>query len=190
MEPLLITIIILALIAIVFSSSSKIKPVESKTKPEPKRPLTEAEREAMRQADEAFDWDTHNALANRTYTGPLPEHVAFNMWTNIYPNLYNSKIAGINFRKGIKDLAGQYFSCYLEADPKNKYDQNAIKIMHADGRHLGFIPSDETEHVREFVNDQFPYMDCKGHIDEGEEYDENDRLRHFLYGTINIQKQS
>ena len=190
MEPLLITVIILALIAIVFSSGSKTKAIESKTKPELKRPLTEAEREAMRQADEAFDWDTHNALANRTYTGPLPDHVAYNMWTNIYPNLYNSKIAGINFRKGIKDLAGQYFSCYLEADPKNKYDQNAIKIMHADGRHLGFIPSDETEHVREFVNDQFPYMDCKGHIDEGEEYDENDRLRHFLYGTINIQKQS
>lgn len=190
MEPLLITVIILALIAIVFSSGSKTKAIESKTKPELKRPLTEAEREAMRQADEAFDWDTHNALANRTYTGPLPEHVAFNMWTNIYPNLYNSKIAGINFRKGIKDLAGQYFDCYLEADPKNKYDQNAIKIMHADSRHLGFIPSEETKHVREFVNDQFPYMDCKGHIDESEEYDENDRLRHFLYGTINIQKPS
>ena len=190
MEPLLITIIILALIAIVFSSGSKTKTIESKTKPELKRPLTEAEREAMRQADEAFDWDTYKALSNRTYTGPLPEPVAFNMWTNIYPNLYNSKIAGINFRKGIKDLAGQYFSCYLEADPKNKYDQNAIKIMHADGRHLGFIPSEETEHVRQFINDQFPYMDCKGHIDEGEEYDENDRLRHFLYGTINIQKQS
>ena len=93
---------------------------------------------------------------------------------------------------GVKgeNLAGQYFDCYLEADPKNKYDQNAIKIMHADGRHLGFIPSDETEHVREFINNQFPYMDCKGHIDEGEEYDENDRLRHFLYGTINIQKPS
>ena len=190
MEPLLITIIILALIAIVFSSGSKLKPVESKTKPEPKRQLTEAEREAMRQADEAFDWETHNALANRTYTGPLPDHVAYNMWTNIYPNLYNSKIAGINFRKGIKDLAGQYFDYYLEADPKNKYDQNAIKIMHADGRHLGFIPSEEAEHVREFINNQFPYMDCKGHIDEGEEDDENDRLRHFLYGTINIQKPS
>ena len=190
MEPLLITIVVIAIIAIAFLSNNNSKPVESKTKPEPKRPLTEAEREAMRQADEAFDWDTHNALANRTYTGPLPDHVAYNMWTNIYPNLYNSKIAGINFRKGIKDLAGQYFSCYLEADPKNKYDQNAIKIMHADGRHLGFIPSEETEHVREFINNQFPYMDCKGHIDEGEEYDENDRLRHFLYGTINIQKQS
>lgn len=190
MEPLLITIVVIAIIAIAFLSNNNSKPVESKTKPEPKRPLTEAEREAMRQADEAFDWDTHNALANRTYNGPLPDHVAFDMWTNIYPHLYNVKIAGINFRKGIKDLAGQYFSCYLEADPKNKYDQNAIKIMHADGRHLGFIPSEETEHVRQFINDQFPYMDCKGHIDEGEEYDENDRLRHFLYGTINIQKPS
>ena len=155
----------------------------------PRKPLTNAEREAIRQADMAFDYDTRKAIIEDTYNGPLPEHVAFNMWTDLYPDLYNTKIAGINFRRGIKDLAGQYFDCYLETDPKNRYDKNAIKILHVDGRHLGFIPSEETDSVREFIGGMLPYHECRAHITEGEEENEDTgRARHYLIGVINIRK--
>ncbi len=156
----------------------------------PKRPpLTDAEREAIRQADEAFDWHTHNAIVIGHYYGQLPEHIVGNHWTSIYPDLYHTKIAGINFRHGIRNLAGVYFDAIIVADPKNKYDHNAIKIIHAqDKRHLGFIPADETDVVRAWVNNQLPYP-CRAHIDEFEEWDderERDIIR--LYGAINIQR--
>ena len=151
-------------------------------------PLTDAEREAIRQADEAFDIDTHIAIVKGTYTGKLPEHIVANHWTQLYPDLYHTKIAGINFRRGIKNLAGVYFDAQLVAEPKNKFDHNAIKIVHAtDGRHLGYIPADETDAIREWVNNQLPYP-CRAHIDEFEEWDdekERDVIR--LYGEINIK---
>lgn len=151
-------------------------------------PLTDAEREAIRQADEAFDLDTHIAIVNGTYTGPLPEYDGF-YWSNIYPDLYHTKIAGINFRRGIRNLAGMYFDALLVAEPKNKYDPNAIKIIHAeDHRHLGYIPADETADVRAWVNNTLPYP-CHAHIDEFEDYDEeHERDITRLYGCINIAK--
>ena len=156
-----------------------------------KRSLTDAEREAIRQADEAFDWKTHNAIANGTYNGPLPEHIVAHHWTQLYPDLYHTKIAGINFRRGIKDLAGVYFDAILVAEPKNKYDPNAIKIVHStDGRHLGYIPADETDEVRKWVNNQLPYP-CRAHIDEFEEYDdEKERDVTRLWGEINIKRSN
>ena len=152
-------------------------------------PLTDAEREAIRQADEAFDWKTHNDIVNGTYSGPLPEHIVGNHWTELYPNIYHTKIAGINFRKGIKNLAGTYFDVRIEPEPKNKYDKNAIKILKADdGRHLGYIPADETEHVREFIKDDFT-CHCRAFVEEGEEYDEElERDKTYLYGFINIYR--
>ena len=154
-----------------------------------KKPLTDAEREAIRQADEAFDWQTHKAIVNGTYNGLLPEHIVANHWTQLYPDLYHTKIAGINFRRGIKDLAGVYFDAILVAEPKNKYDPNAIKILHAtDNRHIGYIPSDETDAVRAWVNNNLPYP-CRAHIDEFEEWDdEKERDVTKLYGETNIKK--
>ena len=154
-----------------------------------RKPLTDAEREAIRQADEAFDWQTHKAIVNGTYNGLLPEHIVANHWTQLYPDLYHTKIAGINFRRGIKDLAGVYFDAILVAEPKNKYDQNAIKILHAtDNRHIGYIPSDETDAVRAWVNNNLPYP-CRAHIEEFEEWDdEKERDVTKLYGEINIKK--
>ena len=172
------------------STNATTQQQQQKEPEPPKRPpLTDAEREAIRQADEAFDWSTHNAIVRGTYTGNLPEHIVANHWTQLYPDLYHTKIAGINFRRGIKDLAGVYFDAVLVADTKNKYDHNAIKILHAqDKRHLGFIPADETDAVRSWVNNQLPYP-CRAHIDEFEEWDEEkecDVTR--LYGEINIKK--
>lgn len=193
---LFIFLIIIAAL-LVLSFGGKIKQTDSTDTSEmykdtqQREPLTDAEREAIRQADEAFDWRTHNSIVNGTYNGLLPEHIVANHWTQLYPYLYHTKIAGINFRRGIKDLAGVYFDAELVADPKNKFDPNAIKILHArDKRHLGFIPSDETDAVREWVKNTLPYP-CRAHIDEFEEWDdEKERDVARLYGEINIQKSN
>lgn len=158
---------------------------ENKPKPEPdpKRPLSLAEKEAFRQAQEAYDYDAQVAIFNRTYSGPLPEYDGV-YWSNIYPNIYHTKIAGINFRKGLNSLAGTYFDAMLYADPKNEYDPNAIKIVALDYTHLGYIPADETEAVREWIGNQLPYK-CRAHIEESTDYDD----RTFLIGTVNISKK-
>lgn len=69
-------------------------------------------------------------------------------------------ITGINFRRGLRDYIGE-FKGTLEADPKNRYDKNAIKVLAADGKHLGFVPRDMTDNVREFC--ELP-CDCYGII--------------------------
>lgn len=159
---------------------------ENMPKPEPdpkERPLSLAEKEAFRQAQEAYDYDAQVAIFNRTYSGPLPKYDGV-YWSNIYPNIYHTKIAGINFRKGLNSLAGTYFDAMLYADPKNEYDPNAIKIVALDYTHLGYIPADETEAVREWIGNQLPYK-CRAHIEESTDYDD----RTFLIGTVNISKK-
>ena len=42
----------------------------------------------------------------------------------LYPDIYHTSVAGVNFRRGIKDLAGCRFDATLVAEPKNKYDPN------------------------------------------------------------------
>ena len=188
-------VIIIIVGCIVFSNKHTIV-YEYPDKPQPQQkkpvrsPLTEAEREAIRQADEAFDWKTHNAIVNGNYTGPLPDYDGA-YWSNIYPDLYHTKIAGINFCRGIKDLAGIYFDALLIPDPKNKYDANAIKIIHAeDKRHLGFIPASETHTVRDFVKNIFPFP-CRAYVDEGEEWDALKECEcTYLVGEINIKRPS
>lgn len=181
-------IIIAVLLLFLFIPNKKKPAVEQVHEPS-RPPLTDAEKEAMRQAREAWDDETYYAISDGTYTGKLPEHVAFQLWTSIYPDLYHTSIAGINFRKGIKDLASKYFDCELVEDPKNKHDPNAIKIVHTESRrHLGFIPAIETDSVRKFVNNSFPYP-CRGHIISREELNEDTERYHiYLIGEINIKR--
>lgn len=179
-----------AIIFLIISSASKPNQIKQEIKSQPQRaPLTDAENEAIRQAKEAFDFDTQIAIIKGIYTGPLPEHVVFDKWTDLYPDLYHTKIAGINFRKDIRNLATLYFDAILIPEPTNKHDKNAIKIVHAeDHRLLGYIPAEETNDVRKWVNNQFPYP-CSAFIDECEEWDDvRDRERTFLVGEINIQR--
>ena len=186
---LFLSVIVILMVAMLYNyKSPKPQPQEEKPKPQ-QRKLTWEEREAMQQALDAFDWKTYNAIVEGTYNGPLPKQIGGGHYTSIYPDLYNTRIAGINFRRGIKNLAEMYFDALLVPDPKNKFDKNAIKIVHAeDGRHLGFIPSDETDDVREWCGNQFPYQ-CRAHIDEFEDWDE-DKERDVikLKGIINIQR--
>lgn len=191
----LFIVLFLVGIAILLTLALKVKPTthaptakqEKETPPRPH--LSDAEREAIRQADEAWDWDTHNAIVAGTYSGPLPELIYDGHWTDLYPDIYHTSVAGINFRRGIKDLAGTTFDATLVAEPNNKHDPNAIKIVSFDGRHLGYIPADETEDVRQFISGDLPHP-CRVHVDEGEEenYDTG-RIRHYLIGRVNIPRQ-
>ena len=153
----------------------------------PPRQLSDAEREAIRQAEDVFDFETRIAILQGTYTGPLPEHIAGGHWTELYPDILHTKIAGINYRKGLGNLVGMFFDARLEPEPKNKYDKNAIKIIKADdGVHLGYIPADETMYVRQFINEDFT-CHCEAFIEEGEDWDYDlDREKRFLYDYVNI----
>ena len=192
----LVLVVALTAWALLSGSTSKVltvydSNVESEPEPEPQkpRPLTDAEIEALRQAREAFDWKTESAILDRMYLEPLPELDAAGYWTNLYPDIYHTKIAGINYCRGIRDLAGVYFDALLIPEPKNKYDPNAIKIVHKEsGRKLGYIPADETDDVRQFVNNNFPFQ-CRAHVDEYEDWDdERERDRTYLKGCVNIHK--
>lgn len=131
------------------------KPTASPT-PEP-APLTWEQEELKRQSLAVFDMATFFAIENRTYNGPLPEHIAGHHYTDMYPNIYVFSVAGINKRKGIRKYAGMHFNCQIVPDPGNRYDKNAIKVLHADdGTHLGFVPANETDSLREFQQGQFP----------------------------------
>ena len=185
----LVGIVILLTLALKVKPTSPVPTAKQKNETPPRPPLTDAEREAIRQADEAWDWDTHNAIVAGTYSGPLPELIYDGHWTDLYPDIYHTSVAGINFRRGIKDLAGTTFDATLVAEPNNKHDPNAIKIVSFDGRHLGYIPADETEDVRQFISGDLPHP-CRVHVDEGEEenYDTG-CIRHYLIGRVNIPRQ-
>lgn len=48
---------------------------------------------------------------------------------------------------------------YFELEPTNKYDENAIKVMHKD-THVGYLPRYYSESVREYIKDRATY-ECK-----------------------------
>lgn len=56
-------------------------------------------------------------------------------------------IAGMSYRDDIDDYLGEHVGT-MESEPTNPYDANAIKILAADGHHVGYVPKDMTEEVR------------------------------------------
>lgn len=165
--------------------------ITSALTPEP-APLTWEQEELKRQSLAVFDMATFFAIENRTYNGPLPEHIAGHHYTDMYPNIYVFSVAGINKRKGIRKYAGMHFNCQLIPDPGNRYDKNAIKVLHAeDDIHLGFVPADETDSLREFLQGQIPAT-ALIKIVEREDYDDyNERTgeyRTYLYGEVAVHR--
>lgn len=77
----------------------------------------------------------------------------------VWPKDYNQfevvqfNIAGMSYRENIDDYLGE-FKGTLEAEPTNEYDTNAIKVLAADGHHVGYVPKDMTKEVRD--NAQLP----------------------------------
>ena len=74
---------------------------------------------------------------------------------------FECNIVGCYFRNGIQNYVGE-FKGYLMAEPGNRHDSNAIKVMADDGHHVGYIPRNLTKKIREFR--RLP-CDCYGFID-------------------------
>ena len=74
--------------------------------------------------------------------------------TSVWPKDYDQfdivefNIAGMSHRDNIDDYLGE-FKGTLEAEPTNAYDPNAIKVLANDGHHVGYVPKDMTEEIRD-----------------------------------------
>lgn len=143
--------------------------------------------EVKRQAELVDDTDTLDAIEAGTYEGPMPEKYGAS-YGSIYPNnLLTLSIAGINYRGNLKNYVGP-FDGVLKPEPNNDYDPDAIMVKCSDGKHLGYVPENMTWKVREIVGKDFTTYRIKGRIYEREDYDDDDRLRHYFVGIINIVK--
>lgn len=138
--------------------------------------------EVKRQAEEHNDQDTIRAVLNNTYNGPMPELKPDGSYTYIYATYLRFKIAGINHRKRIRDYVGKCRG-YIQPEPTNKYDQNAIAIYAEDGHHLGYIPQADTQEVRN-LGMPFP-INVYCEIEEDYDYDDS---RRFFVGHILIEQ--
>lgn len=134
----------------------------------------------MRQSQFVGDDETYKAVNNMKYNGELPEKQDNGSWTSLYPQLLALPIAGINYRSGIKNCLG-LAKARLLADPKNEFDPNAIKVVHESGTHVGFIPADRTDDVRDLLP---CYAMC-----EIEEREDDIDHHHYFRGWLYINTQ-
>ena len=152
------------------------------------KPVIDVEKECARiealiQASESGHDNVHQQIEDGTYTGPLPERRSDGAWTSIFDDLRILSIAGINHRSNIVRYKGRNMVA-LVPEPTNKFDPDAIKVVAEDGHHLGYIRRDQTQMVRSWARDKFPFY-CVGMIMEHE--DEVDGHR-FFTGYLYIKK--
>lgn len=137
--------------------------------------------EVKRQAEERGDTDTVNAVLAMTYAGTMPMQKPDGSYTCIYNPLLDFNIAGVNYRKNIRDYVG-VFEGYLQPEPDNEYDHNAIAIYHSDGHHLGYINQDYTDDIRDL---ELPFpIAVFGKIEEC--YD-RERNRNYFKGVVYLE---
>ena len=86
---------------------------------------------------------------------------------------YSTYIAGINYRCDAGDIGG--FIGTVKPDRGNKSDKNALAIYRGEGKHLGYIPKDETRHIRRWG---VGVVICVGYVKEGDDAP--------LYGRVKI----
>ena len=73
--------------------------------------------------------------------------------TDVYPldkypgEVLEFPIAGIGYQKNIDNYLGEFVGT-LKAEPRNKYDKNAIKVIALDGHKVGYVPRNMTSDVR------------------------------------------
>ena len=185
----IIFIIVVAIIIAVNTSKKEQKSISQSTDIDIDALHEEIENMKLRvqlfiQADIVGDERTKNAINEGTYNGPWPKERSDGGFLSLYDNLRILKIAGINYRKGIDRYVGRV-DCVLVPEPQNEYDPNAIKIVAEDQHHLGYIPTDMTDFVREMASEKFP-LKCVAVINEAEDEDDGHR---FFYGFVYIKKQ-
>lgn len=140
--------------------------------------------EAATQAKESGHDDVYQAIMANTYDGPLPERRADGGWTSIFDDLRILSIAGINHRQNIVRYKGRN-TVALMPEPSNEFDPDAIKVIAEDGHHLGYIHRDQTDMVRSWAHDKFPFY-CVAMIQEHEDVADGHR---FYTGYLYIIKQ-
>jgi hypothetical protein len=88
------------------------------------------------------------------------------VWPKDYSqfDIVEFNIAGMSHSDNIDGHLGE-FKGTLEAEPTNEYDPNAIKMLAADGHHVGYVPADMTSEIRE--NATFPCQ-CFCYIGEND----------------------
>lgn len=145
--------------------------------------------EMLNQAKAVGDDFTVESIQRHIYHGELPTE-SYGQWSSMYDNLMIVKIAGINYRGNLSAYVGK-FKGVLKPEPKNDYDPNAIMIKCEDGKHLGYVPEDETEDVRAFIGadgvDFSPYR-IEGEIEECEDFDD-DNERKFFVGRVYVVRK-
>lgn len=82
-------------------------------------------------------------------------------------------VAGIN-KHGCQIKHVGTFVGQLVAEPDNDFDANAIKVMHSDGTHLGYIKKEETDAVRQMLGKEFKPYPVVGQVKFVEEEDEEE----------------
>lgn len=189
---LVITIVVASIICIIYALQDKTTMSEQGKPKDDKTPLEQLNSsiillEVVRQAKMVGDEATVQAVMNNTYQGPIPVEIGGH-FTSIYPdNLLILSIAGINYAGNLENYVGN-FDGVLIPEPKNEFDPNAIKVLWADRKALGYIPKDRTQQVRELIG-------CKGNewkhpitgtIDKCQ--DEEEYNREFYSGIIYIAK--
>ena len=187
MNTILSVLLLLIIVAIAWNASRDKKgehnsPGESAPK-KPYHPLYLLRLEEVKSRAEARgDIATIEACNNKTYTGPFPVMKPDHTFVAEGSAVVDYNIAGINFRRGINRYVGELMG-YIEAEPKNKYDPNAIAVRAFDGHHLGYIPADYTDDVRDLTQSAWPYPAwCE--IEEDYDYDER---RKYYRGTVYLE---
>ena len=71
----------------------------------------------------------------------------------------------MTYRDRILLYSGEHVGT-LKAEPGNKYDSNAIKVLAEDGYHVGYVPRDMTDEVRKFAT-----LPCRCYFYIGSYYD-------------------
>jgi Na+-transporting methylmalonyl-CoA/oxaloacetate decarboxylase gamma subunit len=185
---IIIIVILWMIVKVVTSDTTPEQQADSKKSDEDV--LVNAQRllaltEAATQAKESGHDDVYQAIMANTYDGSLPERRSDGGWTSIFDDLRILSIAGINHRQNIVRYKGRN-TVALVPEPSNEFDPDAIKVVAEDGHHLGYIHRDQTDMVRSWARDKFPFY-CVAMIQEHE--DEIDE-RHFYTGYLYINKKA
>lgn len=141
MELYFIILIIAALLIILpialTKNNDKPKPAKQSPQQTTAEVLAQAKRlllltEVKRQAEAVGDSATAQAVLGMTYDGKIPIEKPDGTYTNIYKHVLSYFISGINYRDHINRYVGSFMG-YLQPEPDNPYDPNAIAIHHSDG---------------------------------------------------------
>ena len=137
---------------------------------------------ARQRAEQQGDTEAVQAIDNGTYKELMDQRAA-KREAVVAPDIdiLQYSIAGINFRKGVKNYVGR-FEGYIKSQPSNRYDPNAIAVYAQDGHHLGYIPATDTYEVHD-LHLRFP---AHAAIDIEECYD-NTEDRTFYVGTVTLK---